>query len=295
MDILKPEGSLDVIFYYSRVAAKLTGFLKGKEIATKIWLPKGIPFFIKRGSKEKPLYVEEMLKYVDGDFLELRKKGLPLSKARPMLGEGQEKVWEYFVPKKLMDFFYATNGEGPGKPIERIFLDMDRKGVPPESARKVAQELVRAISRDGDFRGAVGEFTFFTMWTGTSFHVYLMLKKAIPNSIYDSDIRFSKNKPLESFTGRWIEGIKVPGVKVAGGHEKREGFVNTDPSQTPSGKLARAPFSLHMRSARDVDGVAVPLTQDILKEKNLVRKLEAYTPEKVLKELDTLGKRIPPG
>ena len=76
--VLKPEGKLDVLYYYSLVSKKLLGFLKGKEIATKVWL--GNFFFIRRGSKSPPLYIQE-LGNVSKNLLKLRSK-MPLKEAR---------------------------------------------------------------------------------------------------------------------------------------------------------------------------------------------------------------------
>ena len=61
-----------------------------------------------------------------------------------------------------------------------------------------------------------------------------------------------------------------------------------DPSQTPSGKLARAPFSLHMRDAKTVDGVAVPVD---LKKVDL-EELRSLKPETVLKKLERYSKLL---
>jgi len=296
MDVLKELGYTDVIVYYSKVAAhaKMKRFLKGKEIATKILLPKGIPYFIKRGSKEPPLYIDELAKAVNSKFLDLRKSGQGISKIRDNLGKIQQKVWDYFPPRKLMDFFYATNNEGVGRPLERIFMDIDRSDQTTEKTRQVAMELARVINKDKNFKKAVGGFTMFPMWTGSSFHIYLLLKKKISKAVYEKQIHFSKNAPLEGFTGKWANEINNRlKVKVIGGHQKQEGCINIDPSQSPSGKLARVPFSLHMKDAKTVDGIALPLTVVMLKDKKLVKKLKTYTPDRVLKELNQLARRLP--
>jgi len=296
MPVLKELGQTDVIVYYSRIAANaaVKRFLRDKEIATKIWLPKGIPYFIKRGSKEPPLSVEEIANAVDKNFMELRKSGQGLGSVRGKLSRKQAKVWDYFPPRKLIDFFYATNNEGSGKPLERVYFDIDRSGQPAEKAQLVAAELAALISKEQEFRKKTGGFSMFVLWTGSSFHIYLLLKKKIPHSVYDREIHFSKNKPLESFTGRWAEEIdKKLRINVIGGHQKQKGCINIDPSQSPSGKLARAPFSLHMRDAKTVDGVAIPLTVEMLKDNGLVGKLRKYTPDRTLKELPELARRLP--
>lgn len=292
-DILKPFGHTDVLLYYTTVAEKLKRFLKGKELAAKIWLPhSNIPFFLKRGSKLKPLYIED-LSCVDEKMLRLRTELENLKEARPKLSEKQALVWEYFVPRKLMDFFYATNNEGPGKPIERIFLDIDGgKGITPEQTQEVAKLLVQEIKNDKELARLI-RFKIFIMWTGSSFHVYLLLGKRISNADYEKYFAYKKDFPLESFTGRWAASIqKKVEFKVQGGREKLPKGINIDPSQTPSGKLARAPFSLHMKSPAEIDGVALPLLEEQLKNKQLAKKLIAYNPKRVIEELDSLSESL---
>ncbi|MBW3022562.1 hypothetical protein KY308_00470 [Candidatus Woesearchaeota archaeon] len=293
-NILKPYGHTDVLLYYGIVAQKLKKYLKGKELAAKILLPSGnMPFFIRRGSKDEPLFIEEFCKGVTEHLLEVRNQTEKLKDAEPKLNKSEAKAWHYFVPRKLIAFFYATNNEGAGKNIERIFFDIDRSDVPAESAQKVAKALIETIEKDSEFN-KLFKFKTFVMWTGNSFHVYLLLTKPIKNSDYEKYLAHKKDKPLESFTGRWAEKIKKElKIKVSGGHEKIKGFITIDPSQTPSGKLCRAPFCLHMKDAKTVDGVAVPLTKKMLDDTSLVKKLQAYTPEKIVKELNDLSKRLP--
>ncbi len=291
-DLLKPFGHTDALLYYGVVASKLKNFLKSKEIATKIWLPHGnIPFLLKRGSKSKPLYVKD-LSCVDEKMLRLRTEAGNLKEARAKLSEKQALVWEYFVPRKLMDFFYATNNEGVGKPIERIFFDIDRgKGITPEQAQEVAMLLVNEIKNDKQL-ARLFRFRIFVMWSGSSFHVYLLLGRGISNADYERYFAYKKDYPLGSLTGRWAASIqKEVEFKVQGGHEKARG-INIDPSQTPSGKLARAPFSLHMKSPTEVDGVALPLSEEQLKNKQLVKKLIDYSPKRVIEELSSLAEPL---
>jgi hypothetical protein len=291
-DPLHPLGGLDVLDYYSTVAHPLTRFLKGKELATKVWIPNG-PKLLKRGSDLEPLSIQELASPPGEAFLRLRNES-SLPEAREGLSPLQEKLWQYFFPRKLCDLFYATNGEGAGRPIERLFFDIDRGGPSAEEAAMVAAALLGRLSDDKDFASLVGKGTAFVLWTGNSFHVYYLLRQPVPNSVYDQHVQFSKNSPQDSFTGRWVSQIaKETGLKMAGGHEKREGFLILDPSQTPSGKLARAPFSLHMKDSKSVDGVALPVPPSGLGEKGLVRELQSYTPERVLDGLAALGKLIP--
>jgi len=293
-NILRPFGHTEVLLYYGIVAQKLKRYLKGKELAAKIWLPSGnLPFFIRRGSKDEPLYIEELCDGATEHLLEVRKEIENLKDAESKLNKTEAKVWHYFVPRKLIDFFYATNGEGAGKDIERIFFDIDRSDVPAEKAQEVARLLVETIEKDTELKKLI-KFKTFVMWTGNSFHVYLILDKKIKNSDYEKHFAYKKDTPLESFTGKWADSIKKASkINVQGGHEKIKGIINIDPSQTPSGKLCRAPFGLHMKDAKTVDGIAIPLKKEMLYDKNLVKELQKYTPERVINELDELAKRLP--
>lgn len=289
-DILRPFGHADVLLYYALVAERLKKFLKGREISTKIWLPHGnMPFFLKRGSKLQPLYAKD-LAAVDWKMLKMRAES-PLSKVKGQLTKKQALIWEYFVPRKLMDFFYACNKEGQGKPIDRIFIDIDKgKGIKPEIAQEVTRNLVHTIKKDKKFNRLL-KYETFIMWTGSSFHIYLFLNKKIGADFYNKYIAYSKKNPFDSFIGRWAQEIsRKTGINVQGGHEKSPDAVNLDPSQTPSGKLARCPFSLHMKSPTETDGIALPITEKQLGDKKLTDDLNAYTPKQVIKELDKFSK-----
>ena len=99
---------------------------------------------------------------------------------------------------------------------------------------------------------------------------------------------------MGSTVGKWAAAVaKETGLRVEGGHEKKAGVLNIDPSQTPSGKLCRAPFSLHMKEAKTIDGVDLPLKIEMLGEKGLVKHLRAYDADKVINELNDLAKRLP--
>jgi hypothetical protein len=292
-DVLKPFGETEVLLYYGIVGSRLINFLKGKELAAKNWFPPkaGFPKVLKRGSKDEPLYIEELVEAITPEFLPLRK--MKLEEAREKLTHAQEKVWRYFVPRKLSDFLYATNNEREGKPIERIFFDIDRgEGVSSEEAQVVAARFVELISSEKEVTKLL-RLPPFVCWTGSSFHVFLFLKKPMPNSFYEEQFKFSKEGELTTFTERWVEELGKEKLKVGGGHEKVAGLVTIDPSQTPSGKLARAPFSLHIKDDKTVDGVAIPLETDMLRDKKLVNELRDYTPTRVVEELDALSKRLP--
>jgi len=290
-DALKPFGETEVLLYYGVVGSKLLKFLRGKELAAKNWFPPkgGMPKVLKRGSKDEPLYIEEFVDSITPEFLSLRKRHL--DEARGQLTHSQEKVWRYFVPRKLSDLLYATNNEGEGKLIERIFFDLDRgEGVTSEYAQQVAREFINVMSGDLKMLGCSEPFL---LWTGSSFHVYLFLKKSMPPSFYEENFQVSTKGGLGTAAERWVEELKRRGLKVAGSHEKIAGVVSIDPSQTPSGKLARSPFSLHIKDERTVDGVAIPLEADMLGDRKLVGELRQYTAGRVIEEIDSLSRRLP--
>ncbi|MFH0936432.1 MAG: hypothetical protein V1815_02005 [Candidatus Woesearchaeota archaeon] len=291
MNILKPDGYVDVAYYYSKIAPKLKRFLKNKEIATKIYLPYGLPTILKRGSKEEPLYIQEFIHGVNKKFLDCRKKYRKLADARNKLTKEQTKVWDYFVPRKLIEFLYATNKEGPGKDLDRIYFDIDKKDLSAINSQEVAKKLLEVIRQDNNFKI---KYKDFVLWTGNSFHVYLLLNKKVSHDFYEKNIHFNPKKPVESFTGRWVEKIKKQvNFNVIAGHEKVSKNINIDPSQSPSGKMARAPFSLYVRDPKNISGISIPLKYKDLSNKNLINELKSYTPEKVISELNKLAKNIP--
>ncbi len=290
-NVLKPFGCLDVLYYYSIVSNCLSEFLKGKEIATKTLLSGGMPFFLKRGSNTEPLFVNDM-ECVSGDMLRLRAE-YGLGEAREKLTKKQQLVWEYFVPRKLIHFFYATNNEHPGNQIERIFIDIDKgKSIKNDVARVVASSLVDAIKNDNKFN-ILGQYKLKVLWTGNSFHIYLILKNSVGIDFYNEYFAYSKNDKLGSFIGRWAEDVKnTTGISVEGGHEKREENIVIDPSGTPSGKLARAPFSLHLKDANEIDGIAVPISQNDLNDKTLIKRLKMLEPRDILRNINDYAKLL---
>lgn len=287
-DVLKPYGSLDLLYYYSIMAEKLTGFLRGREIATKTLLPNF--FFLKRGSNSKPLFIED-LRCVDEKMLKLR-AGHGLGEARAELTGKQALAWGYFVPRKLVNFFYACNGEKQGRDIERVFIDVDRRNFSSDKARIVAKALVETIKKDKEFNKLL-KFRIFIMWTGSSFHIYLLLKNKVNLGFYSRYLSYGKKKE-ESFIMKWVGVISErTGINVRAGHEKSENFIVLDTSNTPSGKLARAPFSIHTKNDKIIDGIAVPLSEKQLSDKNLIRKLEKLKLEDILKNLNSYARLIP--
>ena len=295
-DVIRPNGTVDVLLFYGIVASRLESFLKGKEIASRIWLPSaGRGYVIKRGSDMPPLSAHELADSVTINLLGLRSQG-DLASSSKELSETQGKAWSYFVPRRLCDFFYATNNEGPGKPIERIFFDIDRgKRISVGQAIQGTTSLVEIMKEDKELDKLLGHVEPFISWTGRSFHVMLFLEKSQPASFYDQHFQYRKNDPLASYTGRWVDVLRERvDYIVSAGHEKKEGVLTIDPSQTPSGKLCRVPLgSLHMKDAGTIDGVSIPVTKRMLREKGLAEKLTGYTPKDVLLNLEKHVKDLP--
>jgi len=295
-DVVRPFGEIEVLLLYGAVAPYLKRYLAGKELAAKNWFSEKVfPAILKRGSNSPPLFIEQLEEAITPEFLKLRMKSL--EEVRGQLTPVQENVWKYFPPRKLSDFFYATNGEKEGSPVDRIFFDIDRgEGVPVEAALKVAHSLVEVILEDKQVEDVLGHPPEpWVCWTGSSLHVYLFLREKRGGSLYQEHFKIEKES-LATFTGRWAERLRRRSqTPIAPGHEKMRGAVTIDPSQTPPGKLCRVPLgALHMRDWKRVDGVSVPLTLDMLSEPDLVRELQAYTPERVVKELGELAARLPP-
>ncbi len=184
--ILNINGQLDVLFYYSLAAPALKNFLANKKIATKIHLPNF--FFLRRGSDIKPLYISDM-SCVDSKMLGLR--NAHLKDVKDKLSEKQALIWRYFPPRKLVQFFYATNDEGVGKPIERIFIDIDRRKHSADNARVVARELADFIKSDKEFNKLVKINKIIILWTGASFHVYIKLKNPILLDFYNKYLYYN--------------------------------------------------------------------------------------------------------
>ncbi len=296
--LITPFGEIDVLLFYAIVAHKLKDYLENREIAAKIWMPKGkVRFLLKRGSKLEPLYAEELVEAVDLDFLELRSKEEHLKDAKNEITGLQNKVWQYFLPRKLADFFYATNHENPGGEIDRIFFDIDRfKGMSAEQAQETTRLFLETIDEDEEFRNLLEKDKYpFIYWTGNSFHVFFFLSKPEPNSFYEKYFQYSKNNPEQNFTGKWAKKVneKVD-FKVTGGHERVGDSINIDPSQTPSGKLSRVPLgSLHMKDATTIDGVSVPINQKMIYDDDLAQKLVDYRPNDIIENLDDFSKYLP--
>jgi len=288
-DILRPYGQLDVLPLYAIVSSQLGAFLGDREIASRIWLKERT--LLKRGSQLPRLSVQEMAGKVSSGLLEVRAK-MGLEEARPSLDSTEQKIWSYFPPRKLCDYFYATNHEGQGKEIDRIFYDIDRpKDMAHEKAREVTQLFLQEVIADDRFQQFLSGSPFVA-WTGSSFHIYLFLKKRQKHSFYLDQLQYTEKDPEKGFTAKWLQTVrKKTQIKVTAGHEKKPGIITIDPSQTPSGKLARSPLgSLHMSSYETVDGVSLPVEIDELQHPGLTQALEEYTPERLIDGLPRLSK-----
>jgi len=273
-DYLHPmEGNSDVLWRYGKVAPCLNNFLKWKEIASKII---GKDFVVlKRWTKLTPLFIQDMNE-IDEDFLKLR-SDKHLDEVKDKLTVKQILIWQYFVPRKLINFFYATNNEF-GNKIDRIFIDIDRQNSSSNEAQKVACELNKVIKSDSWFPL---KHKILNLWTWSSFHVYLMLEKNIDNKFYEKYLSYGPKKN-ESFIMKRAEQIsKVTKLNVLADHERKKDALILDSSNTPPWKLARCPFSLHIKNAETIDGVCLPVSEKELEDLNLIKKLEKITLDEV--------------
>lgn len=296
--LITPFGEIDVLLFYGVIAERLDKYLADREIAGKIWMPQGkVRYLLKRGSKLEPLYAHEIVEAIDMDFLELRSSKEHLKDVKNDISHLQNKVWQYFLPRKLADFFYATNYENAGGEVDRIFFDIDRfKGMSAEQAQETTRTFVETIKDDEEFQNLLGKNSDpFIYWTGNSFHVFFFLDNKKPNSFYEKYFQYSKNDPKQNFTGKWAKKVNEQvDFKVIGGHERRGNSINIDPSQSPSGKLSRVPLgSLHMKDANTIDGVSVPITQKMLYDDDLASKLVDYRPKDIIINLDSFSKCLP--
>ena len=296
-ELVAPFGQTDVLLLYAIAAGRLKKYLGDRELAGKIWMPSGrMRYLLKRGSKLEPLFAHELEEAVTLEFLELRSKIEHLSSAKEDITDLQAKVWQYFLPRKLSDFFYATNHEGPRKDIDRIFFDIDRsKGISAEQAQETTQIFVETIKEDQELEELLGNYDLSINWTGNSFHVLFFLDELMPSSFYEEHFQYSKNDPERNFTGKWAKKINEQvEFKVTGGHERQGNSINIDPSQSPSGKLCRVPLgSLHMEDPETINGISVPITEKMLYNEDLISKLTIYTPKDIIKNLSEIEKNLP--
>lgn len=190
--------------------------LKNKELASKIIGEKFV--LLKRGTKNTPLFIDDF-KEIDDNFLQLRTNH-HLDEAKDQLTPKQILLWQYFVPRKLINFFYACNNEY-GNAIDRIFIDIDRQSNPIDDARKVANELIKIILSDEQFTKLI-DYKSLILRTGSSFHIYLLLKDKVNHTFYDRYLSYGKGKE-HSFISRRAEKVsKATKLKVLAGHERKK-------------------------------------------------------------------------
>jgi hypothetical protein len=198
------------------VAPYLQNFLDNKEIASKIVGENFV--LLKRGTKETPLFINDF-KEIDKRYLELRANH-HLDEVKDQLTEKQILLRKYFIPRKLVNFFYACNNEY-GNSIDRIFIDIDRQTNSADDARKVANELTKIIISDKQFNDLI-DFRLFILRTGASFHIYVLLKKNIDHTFYDKYLSYGKGKEQSFITRRAAEISKATKLKVLAGHERKK-------------------------------------------------------------------------
>ncbi|AGK60602.1 hypothetical protein Asulf_00582 [Archaeoglobus sulfaticallidus PM70-1] len=293
MNLLRPFGELDVLGLYSGVAKHLKDFLKGKEIASKTWVKAKIPFFLNRAGKLGPLWINDF-DYIDQDFLRIRAKH-HLNDVRSRLDERQILLWKYFAPRKYSEFFYATNGEGEGREIERVFIDIDRTNLEAEKSLEVTRLLLEIVEehkeQDDEMNDLIKSLAVY--WTGSSFHLYMFLTKPQPPEFYEEKIQYHRETLFKSWTDAWVRAVKEKvGFKVTGGHEKKKDSIVIDPSQTPSGKLARVPLGcLHMKDF-EPDGVSIPMNENMIYDDGIVEWLKGLAPEYVVKHAERFSRYL---
>jgi hypothetical protein len=145
-DFLHPYGNLDVLGRYGKVAPYLKDLLDKKEIASKIIGENFV--LLKRGTKNPPIYIDDFNE-IDEKYIQLRANH-HLKEVRDKLTPRQIVLRKYFVPRKLVNFFYACNNEY-GSKMDRIFIDIDRQDNSADDARKVALALSKIIISDEAF------------------------------------------------------------------------------------------------------------------------------------------------
>lgn len=284
MDFLHPRWELDILGRYSKITPYLKTFLKGKDLATKIIGPNFT--LLKRWTVLPFLHLQD-LDIIDENYLQLRANH-HLDDVRKQLNPKQTLVRQYFFPRKLVNFFYACNNEY-GKDIERVFIDIDRQTNTADDARKVALELVNTIKTDRSFPL---KHKTIILRTWASFHVYLILAKPIDHKFYDTYLSYGKKKE-KSFINKRAETIsKKIWLTVLWWHARIKNALILDTSNTPPGKLARVPFSLHIKDSKTVDGICVPVTEAELADPKLISKLQKLTPEEVWKNINWYGKLL---
>lgn len=290
-DFFPHTKGLDVLARYAKISPYLKNFLWKKEIASKIV---GENFVVlKRGAKATPLYIKDF-EAINDKFLQLR-SWHHLSDVKKQLSEKQVTLRKYFVPRKLVNFFYATNNEYWTK-IDRIFIDIDRQEMTSEQAQKVAYVLIKIIQKDKklsdliDLPTGQAGFRLLTLWTGSSFHIYLMLANPINHKTYDQYFSYG-DKKSDSFVSKRAQAIsQETDIQVNAAHARKKNIIILDTSNTPPGKLARVPFSFHIKNAKTIDGISVPLAPEDLQDKKLISKLTSLNTQTVRKNIKKYNK-----
>jgi len=274
--ILYSSGQLDCLSYYSKIFSKIKNFIGDRELATKTFIPQStIPFILHRGSDDPPLKLSDIR--ISQSFLKKR-VGKKLHHVEKQLNEKEKLIWRYFVPRKLIELHYACNYESPGKSFDRVFIDIDAgKSISESTYIAVVKQLLKEIRADKELK-KLTSFRIYLLWTGASVHVYLLLNKKLPHSAYTKFFAFTKN----TLTSKWAKNIsEKTKIKVKAGHQRTAGAIILDTSATPSGKLARCPYSLHLSSGGRLNGVSVPLKESMIKPG--LFKLRNLTPDQALK------------
>jgi len=262
--ILYNSGQLDCLNYYSKIFPKIKSFVGDRELATKTFIPEPIPpFIVHRGSKDPSLTLKDLK--ITPKLLKLR-VGKHLHEVEKQLSEKEKLIWRYFVPRKLTQLYYACNYENPGKPFDRVFIDIDAgKGISEKKYAEAVKKLLRQIKSDKHLK-ELCSFKIKIFWTGASIHLYLMLNKKLPASSYEKYFGFTEN----TLTTKWANAI---GVKA--GHQRKQGKIILDTSATPSGKLARCPYSLYINSKGKLKGVSLLIKESDLNNLSKFKDLTA--------------------
>lgn len=175
---------------------------------------------LKRGTKCEPLHIEDF-KEIDEKYLKLRADH-HLDDVKDQLTPKQVLLRQYFVPRKLINLFYACNNEY-GNVIDRIFIDIDRQTNSADDARKVASELVKIIEKDKQFQALVPiPLSLLPLRTGSSFHIYILLRKNIDHAFYDKYLSYGKGKENSFPTKRAKQVSEATKLNVVAGHERRK-------------------------------------------------------------------------
>lgn len=278
--ILRPFSSLDVLLLYGVCAPHLKDFLHNRELASKIHIP-GFRNILKRGTKLEPLYIEELIDTIDEEFLMLRSR-YHLRDVESKLSPTQRKVWRYFVPRKYVEFFYATNGE-VGRTISRVYFDVDRgRNTTFEQALEVTKKFLENLKAS-----SLTNFTkdILVSWTGNSFHIELNLKEEQDLSFYNKYL--TTREGTETIVKKLVdETAKQVNVKLLPEHERAENAITIDPSQTPPGKLDRVPLGcLHLnRTTKEIDGVSLPVKEEWLFTEKIFE-ITKYMPDDLIANL----------